>query len=213
MKFIKPILIVLFIFLVSFTSDKKIKKSTIMKEKPTTKIAYFASGCFWCVEAVFESVSGVEEVISGYAGGFTKNPTYATIGTGATGHAEAVAVYYNPKKVSFKTLVAVFFGSHNPTTVNGQYPDFGSQYRSIAFYQNEEEKKIIELMIDKLNKDIYDGKIVTEVTKHIKFHVAEDEHQNFERLHPNNPYVQRISIPRLNLFKKKFPAILKKEKH
>jgi peptide-methionine (S)-S-oxide reductase len=174
-------------------------------------VAYFASGCFWCVEAIFESVEGVSEAVSGYAGGFTDNPTYKSIGTGKTGHAETVAVYYNPEKVSFKTLVDVFFGSHDPTTVNGQHPDYGTQYRSIAFYSTDEEKKIIEAAIKKLNKEVYDGKIVTEVTQHTQFYKAEDYHQNFEKRNPYNSYVRNVSIPRLNRFKKKFPQLLKKD--
>lgn len=183
--------------------------SSITNAQKDKKVAYFASGCFWCVEAIFESVKGVDEAVSGYAGGKTDNPTYRKIGTGLTGHAETVAVYYNPKVVSFQTLVDVFFGSHDPTTVNGQHPDYGSQYRSISFYINEKEKQIIKATIQKLNKDAYKGKIVTEVTKFTKFYEAEDYHQNYERLHPENPYVQNVSIPRLNRFKKKFPELLK----
>tara|TARA_R110001632_G_scaffold1883_2_gene8407 strand:+ start:1109 stop:1759 length:651 start_codon:yes stop_codon:yes gene_type:complete len=178
--------------------------------KKSDKVAYFASGCFWCVEAIFESVEGVSEAVSGYAGGFTKNPTYQSIGTGETGHAEAVAVYYDPGKVSFKTLVDVFFGSHDPTTKNGQYPDFGSQYRSIAFYSTNEEKVIIETTINKLNKEVYNNKIVTEVTKHSKFYEAEEYHQNYEKRNPYNSYVRNVSIPRLKRFQKKFPQLLKK---
>ena len=178
--------------------------------KKSDKVAYFASGCFWCVEAIFESVEGVSEAVSGYAGGFTKNPTYQSIGTGETGHAEAVAVYYDPDKVSFKTLVDVFFGSHDPTTKNGQYPDFGSQYRSIAFYSTNEEKVIIETTINKLNKQVYNNKIVTEVTKHSKFYEAEEYHQNYEKRNPYNSYVRNVSIPRLKRFQKKFPQLLKK---
>lgn len=178
-----------------------------------TKIAYFASGCFWCVEAIFESVTGVEEAVSGYAGGFTKNPTYQSIGTGKTGHAETVAVYYNPKKVSFETLVTVFFGSHDPTTKNGQHPDYGSQYRSIAFYQTDKEKQIINDKIAKLNKEVYNNKIVTEVTKISKFYKAEEYHQDFEKRNPNQSYVKAVSIPRLNKFKSKFPELLKTAGH
>lgn len=174
-----------------------------------TKVAYFASGCFWCVEAIFESVKGVEEAVSGYAGGFTKNPTYQTIGTGKTGHAETVAVYYNPKEVSFQTLVDVFFGSHDPTTVNGQHPDYGTQYRSIAFYTNDDEKQIIDDTITKLNKEKYDGKIATDVTFLKKFYKAEEYHQDFEKRNPNQPYVKAVSVPRLNRFKAKFPELLK----
>ena len=131
----------------SFKESFRTPDPVIQEIGPNDKVAYFASGCFWCVEAIFESVDGVSEAISGYAGGHTKNPTYRTIGTGRTGHAETVAVYYDPQIVSFKTLVDVFFGSHDPTTKNGQHPDYGSQYRSIAFYSSIKEKEIIEKAI------------------------------------------------------------------
>ena len=202
----------LFLFLISFSPPDK-QETIDTSQKKALKTAYFASGCFWCVEAIFESVEGVEEAVSGYAGGFTKNPTYRSIGTGNTGHSETVAVYYDPKIISFRTLVNVFFGSHDPTTKNGQHPDYGSQYRSIAFYENNHEKAIIDAYIKELNATYYKGKIVTEVTELIKFHQAEDYHQNYERLHPNNPYVKNVSVPRLNQFKKKFPKLLKKEMH
>ena len=222
MKLIKSIFILIFtLSLLSCLgfSKKDDKSNTLTKQLKTkhnanqeTKIAYFASGCFWCVEAIFESVIGVEEAVSGYAGGKTDNPTYQSIGTGSTGHAETVAVYYNPKKVSFETLVTVFFGSHNPTTKNGQHPDYGTQYRSIAFYSNQREKEIIENQITQLNKEVYNGKIVTEVTKHTKFYEAEEYHQDFEKRNPNQSYVKAVSVPRLNRFKSKFPELLK-EKH
>ncbi|MEO9570203.1 MAG: peptide-methionine (S)-S-oxide reductase MsrA [Polaribacter sp.] len=191
--------------------DNQQDRKYFMQSK-NTKVAYFASGCFWCVEAIFESVSGVEEAVSGYAGGHTLNPTYNSIGTGKTGHAETVAVYYNPNMVSFKTLVKVFFGSHNPTTVNGQHPDYGTQYRSIAFYSNETEKQIIEKAIKLLNKTVYDDNIVTEVTKYTKFYKAEEYHQDFEQRNPNQGYVKAVSTPRLNRFKQKFSQLLKKGK-
>jgi len=203
--------LVLLISCLSFTEKKEVQPKAAYMVKKETKVAYFASGCFWCVEAVFESVIGVDEAISGYAGGHTLKPTYQTIGSGKTGHAETVAVYYNPKKVSFKTLVDVFFGSHNPTTKNGQHPDYGTQYRSIAFYSTDNEKKIIEAIITKLNQEMYSGKIVTEITKHTKFFKAEDYHQNYEKRNPNQGYVRAVSIPRLNKFKNKFPELLKKE--
>lgn len=216
MKILKSISVVAFVFLllflVSFTSEKDTVTPITLEQEKDLKVAYFASGCFWCVEAIFESVKGVDEAVSGYAGGKTDNPTYQSIGTGRTGHAETVAVYYNPKVVSYETLVAVFFGSHNPTTKNGQHPDYGTQYRSIAFYQNAKEKEEIEKAITYLNKKFYKGKIATEVTKFTKFYQAEDYHQNYERLHPENPYVQQVSIPRLNRFKKAFPYLLKKDK-
>ena len=172
--------------------------------------AYFASGCFWCVEAVFESVRGVQEAVSGYAGGTTKNPNYQQIGTGRTGHAETVQVFYDPKVVDFKTLVEVFFGSHDPTTPNRQGPDYGTQYRSIAFYQNENEKTIIKNYIEQLTADkVYPKPIVTEVSPFEKFYVAEDYHQDYEKRNPNHPYVQAVSIPRINRFKARFPELLK----
>ena len=202
--------VLVILFLLSFSSTTSSDIPTIEQGKEL-KIAYFASGCFWCVEAIFESVDGVEEAVSGYAGGSTTNPTYNSIGTGTTGHSETVAVYYKPSKVGFKTLVEVFFGSHDPTTKNGQDPDYGSQYRSIAFYQTPSEKSVIDAFILDLNQSYYKGSIVTEVTKLVTFYEAEAYHQNYERLNPNNPYVKNVSVPRLNRFKKKFPQFLKTE--
>nr|WP_321231738.1 peptide-methionine (S)-S-oxide reductase MsrA [uncultured Psychroserpens sp.] len=173
--------------------------------------AYFASGCFWCVEAIYESVKGVEESISGYSGGYTENPTYKLSNTGATGHAEAVEIIYDPKIVSFATLVDVYFASQNPIQVNGQGPDKGSQYRSIIFFQNETQKKIIEEKKAALAKQL-NAKIAAEVYPFQKFWVGEDYHQNYERLHPNQGYIRSVSIPRLNRFKAKMPEVLK-EKH
>jgi peptide-methionine (S)-S-oxide reductase len=176
--------------------------------------AYFASGCFWCVEAIFESVKGVAEVVSGYAGGPEENPTYEQVSYGRTGHAEAVEVYYDPEVISFLELVQVFFGSHDPTTLNRQGPDRGRQYRSIAFYKNEEERKIIRSYIDALEESkIYDLPIVTEITPFTKFYKAEDYHQDYERKHPENPYIQSVSIPRLKRFKTNFPEYLKENAH
>jgi len=176
------------------------------------KKAYFASGCFWCVEAIYESIEGVDEVISGYAGGHTKNPTYEESNTGRTGHAEAVEVIYDPEVVDFKTLVQVFFGSQNPTQVNGQGPDNGSQYRSIVFFQTEEQKNIINEVKTEVAKD-YQKPLAAEILPFQKFWVAEDYHQNYEANNPQNPYIQNVSIPRLNRFKEKFPDILKKDAH
>ncbi|WP_100610034.1 peptide-methionine (S)-S-oxide reductase MsrA [Confluentibacter lentus] len=174
--------------------------------------AYFASGCFWCVEAVYESIQGVDEAISGYAGGHTDNPTYESSNTGRTGHAESVEVIYDPKIVSFETLVDAYFASQNPTQVNGQGPDNGSQYRSIIFYQNDEQKQIIlkkkEALAKKLN-----AKIAAEVYPFQKFWKAEDYHQNYEKLHPNNSYIRNVSIPRLKRFQANFPKELLKENH
>jgi peptide-methionine (S)-S-oxide reductase len=173
--------------------------------------AYFASGCFWCVEAVYESVEGVKEVISGYAGGPESNPTYSQISAGSTGHAEAVEVFYDPSIVDFRTLVKVFYGSQDPTTVNGQHPDYGTQYRSIIFFANQEEKQIAEDEKAALGASgAYSKPIATEIKMLEKFWPAEDYHQDYERLNPNQSYVQSVSIPRLNRFKARFPDLLKK---
>jgi peptide-methionine (S)-S-oxide reductase len=189
-------------------------------EKPSAKdlqqyeTAYFASGCFWCVEAIFESVKGVKEVYSGYSGGTEKNPTYEEVSYGRTHHAEAVEVFYDPKVISFTQLVQVFFGSHDPTSLNRQGPDRGAQYRSIAFYKNDREKKIIEDYMAKLEaENVYGRPIVTEVKKFDVFYKAEDYHQDYERLHPNNSYIRNVSIPRLNRFKQNFKSFLKEDAH
>jgi len=204
------IAVVLFAACGTSRSQETIKTQTPPKDLDGFSVAYFASGCFWCVEAVYEAVKGVEEAVSGYAGGKTDNPTYQSIGTGRTGHAEAVAVYYNPTIVNFETLVKVFFGSGDPTTPNRQGPDRGSQYRSIAFYNNDAEKASIEKVKAELEANkTFDKPIVTEITAFSKFYEAEAYHQNYEKLNPNNPYVQSVSIPRLKRFKKKFPALVK----
>lgn len=174
--------------------------------------AYFASGCFWCVEAIFESVKGVKEVVSGYSGGVENKPTYEQVSYGRTTHAEAVEVYYNPKEVSFETLVKVFFGSHDPTTRNRQGPDAGPQYRSIAFYKSDKEKEVINNYIAKLVLEkTFDKPIVTEVKKFEKFWPAEAYHQDYEKRNPNQPYIRNVSVPRLKKFQKKFPELLKEE--
>ncbi|MEQ8324126.1 MAG: peptide-methionine (S)-S-oxide reductase MsrA [Vicingaceae bacterium] len=190
--------------------EEKIEK---MSEAELQKfdVAYFASGCFWCVEAVYESVEGVKEAVSGYAGGNEQNPTYEQVGRGETGHAEAVMVYYDAQVVSYETLVKVYYGSHDPTTVNGQAPDFGRQYRSIIFYQNEKEKAVAEKFKNQLEASgMYDQPIATEIVPFTKFWNAEDYHQDYEKLHPENSYVRNVSIPRLRRFQEKFPELLKK---
>jgi peptide-methionine (S)-S-oxide reductase len=173
--------------------------------------AYFASGCFWCVEASYESVKGVKEAVSGYSGGHTENPTYEASNTGTTGHAEAVEIIYDPKVVKFATLVDVYFASQDVTQVNGQGGDRGSQYRSIIFYQNEEQKKIIEEKIAVINKKIQPEEVAAEVYPFQKFWLAEAYHQDFEKNNPKNPYIQRVSIPRVEKFQKKLPDVLKKD--
>ncbi len=173
--------------------------------------AYFASGCFWCVEAVYERLYGVKEAVSGYAGGSTKNPTYEQVGGGGTGHAEALEVFYDPKLISYETLVKVYFGSQNPTQVNGQGPDNGSAYRSIIFYRNAAEQKIAETQKQLLaDSGKFSEPIAAEIVPFTVFYNAEDYHQNYERQHPENPYVQRISVPRLRKMEALFPELLKK---
>ena len=225
MKFLKAgILLAITLFTTSCESKIKNKiepaKEVVLAEKYSKQdlqkyeTAYFASGCFWCVEAIFESVKGVKEVISGYSGGTEENPTYEQVSYGKTSHAEAVEVYYDPTEISYIELVQVFFGSHDPTSLNRQGPDRGAQYRSIAFYKNPEEKKIIETYMVALEESgNYEDPIVTEVTAFTKFYNAEDYHQDYERKNPNNSYVRQVSIPRLNRFKKNFPDYLKKEVH
>lgn len=200
----------------SVNNKKEVTKNeniTPVRVKPVDGIerAYFASGCFWCVEAIYESVKGVKESISGYSGGHTKNPTYQSSNTGRTGHAEAVEIIYDPKVVSFSTLIDVYFGSQNPTQVNGQGPDRGSQYRSIIFYQNEEQKKIIENKKEALGKKL-NRRIAAEVLPFQKFWEGEAYHQDYEKRNPGNPYIRNISVPRLKRFQAKFPNLIK-EKH
>jgi peptide-methionine (S)-S-oxide reductase len=216
---LKSLLFLSIFFLISCEINSNSKKKVADKEVALLpqelqeyETAYFASGCFWCVEAIFESVEGVKEVVSGYSGGKEENPTYQQVGRGLTSHAEAVEVYYDPKVVSFKTLVKVFFGSHDPTTKNRQGPDRGAEYRSIAFYKSPQEAQIIKDYIKELEqKGVYNKKIVTQVIPFEKFWKAEDYHQDYEKKHPNNPYIKNVSIPRLKKFQKKFPELLKKE--
>ncbi len=179
------------------------------EELEILKTAYFASGCFWCVEAVFESVKGVKEAVSGYSGGAEPNPTYSAVSKGRTTHAEAVEVYYDPEAVTFEELLIVFFASQDPTTPNRQGPDAGPHYRSIAFYQNPEEKAAIEDTIKVLNETTFKGGIVTEVKAFDIFYRAEEYHQDYEARNPDSQYVQKVSIPRLNHFKAKHPELLK----
>ncbi|MDO5971652.1 peptide-methionine (S)-S-oxide reductase MsrA [Flavivirga aquimarina] len=217
-------LIIFFVFALLFnchnTAQVNPKQQAVINAEPVEiplkngkAKAYFASGCFWCVEAIYESVKGVEESISGYSGGHSKNPTYDASNTGRTGHAEAVEIIYDPNIVSFETLVDVYFASQNVTQINGQGNDRGSQYRSIIFYQNEIQKQIILKKKEALAKKL-GVKIAAEVYPFQKFWVAEDYHQNYERLHPNNSYIRNVSIPRLNRFKAKFPKeLLKSQEH
>ena len=191
----------------------EVKKPSI-QELQQYETAYFASGCFWCVEVIFESVKGVKEVVSGYSGGPEKNPTYEAVAYGRTGHAESVEVFYDPEEISYFQLVQVFFGSHDPTSLNRQGPDRGPQYRSVAFYKNENERKIIEAYVQALeDNQVYDEPIVTQIVEFEVFYAAEEYHQDFERKNPKNGYIQNVSIPRFNRFKMNFPEYLKEGAH
>jgi len=189
-------------------SDKsKAAATTQPEDLKGYSTAYFASGCFWCVEAVYESVKGVKESISGYAGGHTDVVNYELSNTGTTGHAEAVEIYYDSSMVDFPTLVDVYFGSQDVTQVNGQGPDRGSQYRSILFYANDQEKAIIAEKIAEQN-EIYNGKVAAEVQAFTKFYLGEDYHQDYEKRNPNQPYIRGVSVPRLKRFQAKFPELI-----
>lgn len=219
MKSITLSLIAILFFTMSCISNTSSKDTSTyeavnQQDLASYETAYFASGCFWCVEAIFESVKGVKEVVSGYAGGKAETANYRLVSAGRTNHAEAVKVYYDPKIVSYETLVKVFFGSHDPTTLNRQGPDSGRQYRSAIFYKGAKEKKIVDAYIKKLkDSKVFSGSITTEVTPYVAFYDAEDYHQDYERRNPNNPYIKGVSIPRLRRFQKKFPNLLKKAAH
>ena len=180
------------------------------QERAALSQAVFAGGCFWCMEAVFENIRGVRDVVSGYSGGTERNPTYEQVGAGETGHAESVQVYYDPRQVTFAQLLKVYFASIDPEQVNGQGPDHGRQYRSIVFYKTDSEKQAAEQFILDLSKSgRYSRPIAVSVVRFSQFWNAEDYHQNYVRNHPENPYVQHESIPRLQRTLRQVPELLK----
>ncbi|NOT50361.1 MAG: peptide-methionine (S)-S-oxide reductase MsrA [Chitinophagaceae bacterium] len=192
------------------SNENKIPVGDPIKPSTIEAVAYFSEGCFWHTEIVFQSLDGVRDAISGYAGGTTADPDYEKISGGNTGHAETVQVFYDPAKISFETLVKAFFASHDPTQLNRQGNDVGTQYRSIAFYSNDEEKQIIEKEIKAVaGSKIYPGKIVTEIKLFSHFYPAEDYHQEYIIHHPENRYVQNISIPDYLKFRKEFKGKFK----
>lgn len=214
----KIILFSLISFLVADCNNTKevtlpeVKVSNVDLQSDKYEVSVFASGCFWCLEAVFESVEGVAEAISGYAGGSAADANYSDVSSGSTDHAEAVQVFYDPSKVSYETLLIVFFDSQDPTTLNRQGPDRGTQYRSTIFFKNEEEKNASKAFITKLeNEKVWKNPIVTTLEPLEKFYPAEDYHQDYERKNPNQPYVKAVSVPRLQKFQAKHPELLKKE--
>ena len=174
------------------------------------KIATFGGGCFWCTEAVFLELKGVTKVESGYAGGRVKNPTYKQICTGKTGHAEVIQITYDPKVIDFQDLLAVFFATHDPTTLNRQGADVGTQYRSVVFYHDEEQKEVAEYYKKKLMEARkYPRKIVTEITKYNNYYPAEEYHQNFFARNPNQQYCLYSIPPKIAKLKKEFGDKLK----
>ena len=190
--------------------NTKIPVATSNKAMPGEAVATFAEGCFWHTEIVFQSLVGVRDAVSGYAGGKTTNPTYEKVSGGNTGHAEAVNIYYDPKKISYSQLVSALFASMDPTTLNRQGNDAGTEYRSIAFYRNESEKNIMNAEIKKVNDSKkYKNKVVTEVVPLTKFYEGEAYHQEYIFNNPGNSYVQNISIPDYLHFKKTFKGPFK----
>ena len=216
---ILKLFIVLFVIVNSVSScvQKAEKMKTVTKVEPVSleplpgeAVATFASGCFWCVEEIYESVMGVREVISGYAGGKAEDANYDAVSNGLTDHAETAQVYYDPKVITFEDLTTAFFAGHDPTTLNRQGPDVGRQYRSIAFYRNEAEKEIILNKIDEINQSgEFKNPIVTEVVPFTAFYPAESYHQDYILRNPNEPYVRGVSIPRYEEFKKKYKGKMK----
>ena len=174
-----------------------------------TQTLVIAGGCFWGVEAVFEHVKGVTGVVSGYSGGEAKTATYDVVSGGNTGHAESVSITYDPSQVTVGKLLKVFFSvAHDPTQLNYQGPDHGTQYRSAIFYKGDEQKQIADAYIDQLQKaKIYSGKIVTQVAPLVAFYPAEAYHQNYLSLHPNQPYIMIYDMPKLEALKAQFPAL------
>ena len=174
--------------------------------------ATLAGGCFWCLEAVFDEIKGVQGVESGYAGGHAANPSYRAVCNGDTGHAEVVQVHFDPNVVSYRDLLNVFFAIHDPTTLNRQGADVGTQYRSAIFYHNDDQKMIAEELIESLNaQKIWDSPIVTQVAPLDKFYLAEDYHQEYFARNPYQPYCMAVVAPKVSKFRKHFLEMLKKE--
>jgi len=199
-------------------ADNAAQANVAAEAMPEEPVAYgpldtatFAAGCFWCEEAIFESLKGVKEAVSGYSGGRTQNPTYEQVGSHTTGHTETVQVYYDPKMITYQTLLEVYFASQDPTQVNGQGPDHGDSYRSVIFYHNTTQRELAEAYQQQLGASGKYAKPIAVIIEPLQvFYLAEEYHQNYERLHPDNSYVQNVSVPRLNRMKAQFPQLLKK---
>lgn len=172
--------------------------------------ATLGGGCFWCTEAVFDSVKGVEDVVSGYSGGHTTNPTYQEVCSETTGHAEVIQLKFDPEEISYKEVLEIFFGTHDPTTLDRQGNDVGSSYRSAVFYHSDKQKEIAEEVVEEIeSQGIFDNPIVTEVTEFTKFYPAEDYHQNYFENNPNQPYCSAVVSPKVGKFRQKFSDKLK----
>jgi len=190
---------------------KENREYNLSKQEGLLDTATFAAGCFWCVEAQFQQLAGVDTVISGYTGGHVKNPTYKQVCSGNTGHAEAVNIIYNPKVITYDELIEAFFVAHNPTELNKQGNDIGTQYRSAIFYHNKEQRNKALFYIKRLNEEkAYDKPIVTEVKPYGSFYIAEDYHQDYYNLNGDAAYCQFVIAPKLEKFEKVFKAKLKK---
>ena len=189
---------------------EEFKELVKIKVKEGMEVATFAGGCFWCTEAVFLEIKGVEKVVSGYIGGKTKNPTYKDICTGETGHAEAIQITFNPNEVAYEDLLEVFFATHDPTTLNRQGADVGTQYRSEIFYHSEAQKTKAENYIQLLEKEkLYDKKIVTKVSSATVFYNAEEYHQNYYNQNSSQGYCQMVIAPKLEKLRKYYKSKLK----
>ena len=188
------------------------KNATSALNNKNLDTATLANGCFWCTEAIFQQLEGVERVRSGYTGGNTANPTYNEVSNGNTGHAEALEIIYDPKKITYDELLEVFWKTHDPTTLNRQGNDVGTQYRSVVYYHNEEQKALAEKYKIALDETgAYNNPIVTTIEPSEKFYVAEDYHQNYYNENGSNPYCQFVVRPKLEKFKKAFKNKLKKQ--
>jgi peptide-methionine (S)-S-oxide reductase len=176
------------------------------------EVVTLGGGCFWCIEAIFDELKGVEEVESGYSGGQVENPTYKQVCTGTTGHAEVVQVTFDPKVISLKELLKVFFTVHDPTTLNRQGPDTGPQYRSAVFYRSQEQKSEVGKVIQEIEEEkMWDSPVVTEVVPFEAFYKAEDYHQEYYKLNGEQPYCRVVIAPKIAKFRKEYQERLKKE--
>jgi peptide-methionine (S)-S-oxide reductase len=175
------------------------------------EIATLGGGCFWCLEAVYQQLSGINQVVSGYAGGSTPNPTYKEVSTGQTGHAEVVQLTYNPAEISYRDILNVFFAIHDPTTPNRQGADIGPQYRSIILYHDNDQRQIAEEVIREIDiAEIWNAPLVTGLEQFSTFYPAEDYHQNYYRDNPQQPYCQVVIAPKVSKFRQKYFNMLKK---